>query len=71
MRLEKSQVRYSSVASLPGNYFKIIATAKDLADLSELDKKAAELSSKTYGAIAKIANQTIVNLITGKNNGNK
>lgn len=71
MRLEKSQVRYSSVASLPGNYFKIIATAKDLADLSELDKKAAELSSKTYGAITKIANQTIVNLITGKNNGNK
>lgn len=71
MRLEKSQVRYSAVASLPGNYFKIIATAKDLADLSELDKEAAELSSKTYGAITKIANQTIVNLITGKNNGNK
>jgi len=71
LRLEKSQVRYSAVASFPGNYFKIIATAKDLADLSELDKEAAELSSKTYGAITRIANQTIVNLITGKNNGNK
>lgn len=70
LRLEKSQVRYSAVASFPGNYFKIIATAKDLADLSELDKEAAELSTRTYGAIDKIANQTIVNFITGKENGN-
>lgn len=70
LRLEKSQVRYSAVASFPGNYFKIISTAKDLADLSELDKMAAELSTKTYGAIGKIANQTIVNFITGKENGN-
>lgn len=70
MRLEKSQVRYNSVATLPGSYFKTVATAKDLADLSELDKKAAELSSKSYGATDKIANQTIVNFITGKENGN-
>lgn len=71
MRLEKSQVRYNSVATLPGIFFKIIATAKDLADLSELDKKATELSDKDYGATDKIANQTIINFITGKENGNK
>lgn len=70
MRLEKSQVRYNSVATLPSSYFKTVATAKDLADLSELDKKAAELSSKTFGAKDKIANQKIVNfIIKGKENG--
>lgn len=71
MRLEKSQVRRSAVATLPGSYFKTIATAKDLADLSELDKKAAELSSRAFEAEGKIANQKIVNFIkTGKENEN-
>ena len=70
MRLEKSQVRYKSVAEMPSRYFKIIATAKDLADLSTLDKMAAELSQRNYGAIDKISNPIIINFIIGKNNGN-
>lgn len=63
MRIEKSQVRYNSVAELPSNYFKIISTAKDLADLSELDKKASELSPKGYDATDKINNIIIVEFI--------
>ena len=70
-RLEKSQVRYKSVVDLPGEYFKIIVNAKDLAGLSELDIKAAQLSNKDFKNTDKIANQTIINFIkTGINNGN-
>lgn len=67
MRIEKSQVRYNSVAEMPCKFFKIIATAKDLADLSELDTMAAELSKKNFDAKnkkdKKIDNDTIINLI--------
>ncbi len=63
MRIEKRQVRYNEVASLPIKYFKIIATAKDLADLSKLNKIAAELSSKVFEYEDKIGNQIIINFI--------
>lgn len=63
MRIEKSQVRYNSVAEMPSKYFKIISTAKDLADLSELDTMAAKLSNKQFDAKEKINNGTIFNLI--------
>lgn len=69
MRLDKVQVRYKSVAEFPGKYFKIIATAKDLADLVILDRMATELSMNQYGAKDKIPNKTIINFITGNNNG--
>ena len=70
MRLEKKQVKYNAVADFPGRFFKIITTAKDLADLVVLDKMTAELSQNDFGATDRIRNQKIVDFIIGKNNGN-
>ena len=41
-RLEKNAIKYKFVEALPGEYFRIISEAKDLADLSELSKKIPE-----------------------------
>ena len=43
-RLIKSQVRYKAVAQLPSEYFRVIIEAKDMADLTKLDRKIAEIS---------------------------
>lgn len=62
-RLTKSQVKYSFVSELPSEYFKIITNAKDLADLSEFDKKTNALYEPTYKEEGKINNPNIINFI--------
>ena len=62
MRLEKSQVRYNAVADYPGRFFKIITTAKDLADLVVLDKMAAELSQTISVQLIKFAIKKLLTL---------
>ena len=64
-RLEKNQVRYSTVANFPNIYFSIIAKAKDLADLTELDKLAQLINKETDNG--KINNVQISNLIRNGN----
>ena len=62
-RLTKSQVKYSFVSELPSEYFKMITNAKDLADLSEFDKKTNALYEPAYKEEGKINNPNIINFI--------
>ncbi len=67
-RLIKSQVKYNFVSALPSKYFRIIAEAKDLADLVELDKLAQQIQIETGNG--KIDNEQITNFIINGKYGN-
>lgn len=64
-RIAKTQVKYNYVAQLPNRYFKVIVEAKDLSDLSKLDKYLSD-SLKDIKYNDKL-NSSIKNfIITGK-----
>lgn len=75
-RLTKRQVKYNSVAELPHKYFDIINQAKDLADLSKLQKELdknlenEKANLDNFSNFNKDKSITIINFIKEGNNGN-
>lgn len=67
-RLSKSAIKYSFVESLPSKYFKIISEAKDMADLSSLERLLREELGKAdfKNYKNKIANENIQKIIIGE-----
>lgn len=75
-RLTKRQVKYNSVAELPHKYFDIINQAKDIADLSKLQKELDKNLENENANLDNFSNFNrdksifIINFIKEGNNGN-
>ena len=68
-RLEQSAIKYKFVENLPSEYFKIISDAKDMADLTAINKLLEEKLGKMNfpkDNLNKIGNEDIQKLIIGQ-----